>query len=59
MLFIYPLPTLLTPLPFIPFTTEEITGCPIEAVKGANNAPRNPPLLFFYFMFYSFSNSIN
>ena len=42
MLFIYPLPALLTPLPLIPFTTEEITGCTNEAAKSANKAPRNP-----------------
>ena len=44
---IYRLPALLTPLPLIPFTTEEITGCTIEAPKGANKAPRNPPSCFF------------
>ena len=38
----YPLFALLTPLPRIPFTTEEITGCTNEAAKGANKAPRNP-----------------
>ena len=44
---IYPLPALLTPLPLIPFTTEEITGCTNEAAKGANKAPRNLPFCFF------------
>ena len=44
---IYPLPTLLTPLPLIPFTTEEITGCSNEAVKYANKAGRNLPSCFF------------
>ena len=39
-LFIYP-------LPLIYFTTDEITGCTIEAAKGANKAPRNPPPWFF------------
>ena len=33
---IYPLSALLTPLPVIPFTTEEITGYINEATKGAN-----------------------
>ena len=42
----YPLPALLTPLPLIPFTTEEITRCTNEAAKGANKAPRNPPSCF-------------
>ena len=51
-LFIYPLPTPLTPLPLIPFTTEEITGCTNEVAKGANKAQRNLPSCFFvlYFM---------
>ena len=30
----------------MPFTTEEITGCTIEADKGANKAPRNTPSYF-------------
>ena len=42
----YPLPALLTPLPLIPFTTEEITGCTNEAAKGANKTPRNLPCSF-------------
>ena len=33
----------MTPLPVIPFTTEEITGCTNEASKGANKAGRNVP----------------
>ena len=37
----------LTPLPLIPFTTEEITVCFIEATKGAKEAPRNLPSCFF------------
>ena len=45
----YPLFALLTPLPRIPFTTEEITGCTNEAAKGANQAPRNPPSCFFIY----------
>ena len=40
------LPALLTPLPVIPFTTEEITGCTNEAAKGADTVPRNPPSCF-------------
>ena len=43
MLFIPPLPALLTPLPFIllpfiPIAVKEITGCTNEAAKGANKA---------------------
>ena len=56
---IYPLPALLTPLPLITFTTEEVTGCTNEAAEGVNKAPRNSPSCFFYFMFYCFSNFIN
>ena len=59
MLFIYPLPALLTPLPHTPYTTEEITGFTNEAAKGVNKAPRNPLLVFFCFIFYCFSNSNN
>ena len=44
---IYSLPALLTPLPLISFTTEEITGCTNEAGKGANKARRNSPSCFF------------
>ena len=40
---LYSLPALMTPLPVIPFTTEEITGCTNEASKGANKAVRNVP----------------
>ena len=47
ILFIYPLPALLTQLPVIPFTKEEITGCTNEAAKGDNKAPKNPPCCFF------------
>ena len=43
----YPLPTLLTPLPLKPFAYEEITGCTNEAAKGANKASRNLPSCFF------------
>ena len=48
ILLMYPLPALLTPVPLIPFTTEEITGCTNEAAKGANKAPGNPPSCFFF-----------
>ena len=44
-LFVYPPPALLTPLPFIRLTTEEITGCTIEKAKDADKASRNPPSL--------------
>ena len=37
----YPLSALLTLLPLIRFTTEEISGCTNEATKGTNKAPRN------------------
>ena len=43
----YPLPALLTPLPLMPFTFEEITSCTNEMAKGANKVPRNPPSCFF------------
>ena len=33
---IFHLPALLTPLPLMTFTIEEITGCINEATKGAN-----------------------
>ena len=59
-LFIYALPALLTPLPLILFTTNEITGCTIEAAKGANNSPKNPPSYFFISCFtVSVTPSIN
>ena len=57
---IYPLSALLPPLPLIPFTTEEITGCTNEAAKGANKTPRNPPSCFFISSFtISVTPSIN
>ena len=59
-LFIYPPPVLLTPLPVIPFTIEEITGYTKEAAKDANKAPRNPPSCFFISSFtVSVTPSIN
>ena len=45
----YLLPALLTPLPIIPFTTEEVTSCTNEEAKVGNKAPRNPPSCFFLF----------
>ena len=40
---IYPLLAVLTPLPLITFTTEEIASCTNEVHIGANKAPRNAP----------------
>ena len=34
---------LLTPLPFVPFSKQKITGCTKEKVIGANAAVRNEP----------------
>ena len=51
---IYPLPALLMPLPLIPFTTEQITGCTNETAKGANKAPRIPTSCFFISCFTVF-----
>ena len=42
----YHLSAVLTHLPLIPFTTEEMTGWSIEAAKSANKASRNPPSWF-------------
>ena len=52
--FIYPLPTLSTPIPAIPITTEESTGCNNEGATGANKAPRNSPsgFLLFHVLLY-------
>ena len=41
LLSIYPLPALLAPLPLIPFTIQEVTGCINEMDKGVNKAPRH------------------
>ena len=38
---------LLTPLPEMPFSTEEIICCTNEAAKDANTAPTNPSSCFF------------
>ena len=43
----YPLPALPTPLPLIPFTTDEVIGCTNEAPKIANKASRNSSACFF------------
>ena len=51
----YLLPALLTPLPFIPSITEEITDCTNEVAKGANNAPGNSS---FWFIILSFAVSV-
>ena len=48
-LFTNPPSALLTPLPLIPFTTEEIIGCGNEVAKGAKKAGRN---YLFGFIFY-------
>ena len=45
---LYPVPASLTPLPFIPVTTDETTGCNNEAAKGANKASRDPPSCFLF-----------
>ena len=39
ILSVYALPAFLTPIPFIPFTTEEITGCSTEAAKVGEKIP--------------------
>ena len=44
----YSLPAFLTPLPLIPFTTEEITGCCNEATKSANKAQKIQFLIFLF-----------
>ena len=48
VLFIYLHSALLTPLPVIPVSTEEITDCNNEGAKGANKAGRNPPSCFLF-----------
>ena len=45
----------MNPLPVIPFTTEETTGCTTETTKGVNEARKNPPSYFFY----NFNNIIH
>ena len=52
-------PALLTPLPFIPFTTEEIIGCTNDVAEGANKAQKNlPPCFFISFFTVSVTPSI-
>ena len=46
-LFIDPLPDLLTSFSLSTLSTEEVTGCSIEASKVAYKAPRNPRFCFF------------
>ena len=46
---IYPLPALLTPLPLIPITTEEITGSANEVAKGAQSSKKSAFLFFLLF----------
>ena len=45
----YPFPALLSPLPLISFTTEEITGYANQAAKVANRVTTNPPFCSFLF----------
>ena len=56
-----PLPAVLIPLPLIPFSTEEITGCTNEAAKSANKTPRNPLSCFSisHFLFQKFHQLIH
>ena len=49
----------MTPLPVIPFTTEEIKGCTNEAAIGVNKAPRNPHSRFISYFNASVTPSIN
>ena len=51
----YPFPAVLTHLLLIPFTNEEITGCPNEAAKCANEAPRNLLSCFFFLSCFTVS----
>ena len=55
----YPFPAFLTPLPFILFTTEEITCCTNEAAEDANKTSRNQPSFFLYHFTVSVTPSIN
>ena len=59
-IYIYPLPSFLTLLLLIPFTTKEITGCTNEAVKSADKAPGIRCSCFFILYFtVSVTSSIN
>ena len=42
---IYPLPALLSPLPFISITTEKITACTDKAGKGASKVEEIHPFV--------------
>ena len=44
----YHLLALLTPVPLILFTTEEITSCTIGLAKGVTKAPRYPHSFFLF-----------
>ena len=46
----------MTPLPIIPFTTEDITGCTTETANGANKAARNP-LSYFFISYFTTSET--
>ena len=59
MLLQYPLSALMTPIPVIPFTTKEITGCTAETAKGADKSAINPHCFSFYVILCCFSNSIH
>ena len=50
---IYPLPALLTPLPLIPITTEEITGSANEVAKGAQSSKKSAFLFFSLLLFHA------
>ena len=50
---IYPLPALLTPLPLIPITTEEITGSANEVAKGAQSSKKSAFLFFLSLSFHA------
>ena len=49
---LHPLPSLLTAIPLIPFTTEEVTGCTTKTAKGVNKEPRNLLACFFFFFLF-------
>ena len=48
---LHPLPILLTAIPLIPFTTEEVTGCTTKTAKGVNKEPKNLLACFFLYFF--------
>ena len=55
---LHPLPILLTAIPLIPFTTEEVTGCTTKTAKGVNKEPRNLLACFFFFSISAFTASV-